>query len=231
MRKAAAETMKPLKSELQDAETLRELGSASVQIVHDLKNQLNGLKLYATFLRKRMEKSERPADELETIAKLIAGLERAATDMTLLVRYGRPLELRRQPGTDLARLARDAAGGARFDAQGGPYVGDFDPDLLAEALQNITAGGRSEARAGEGTASAGEGALEVRLRVEQTAGVRVGIVEWRGIFAPGVVEDPFRSLAGGAGLRLALAARVIRAHGGEVSHENGVARARLPLAR
>jgi len=228
VRKAAAETMKPLKSELQDAETLRELGSASVQIVHDLKNQLNGLKLYATFLRKRMEKSERPADELETIAKLIAGLERAATDMTLLVRYGRPLELRRQPGTDLARLARDAAGGARFEAQGGPYVGDFDPDLLAEALQNITAGGRSEARAGEG--AAGEGAAEVRLRVEQTAGVRVGIVEWRGVFAPGVVEDPFRGLAGGAGLRLALAARVIRAHGGEVSHENGVARARLPLA-
>ena len=69
--------MKPLKTELQDAETLRDLGGASVQIVHDLKNQLNGLKLYATFLRKRMEKSERPADEQETISKLIAGLERA----------------------------------------------------------------------------------------------------------------------------------------------------------
>ena len=79
--------MKPLKTELQDTETLVELGSASVQVVHDLKNQLNGLKLYATFLRKRMEKAERPADELETIGKLIAGLERGAGDMTLLVRY------------------------------------------------------------------------------------------------------------------------------------------------
>ena len=216
--------MKPLKSELQDAETLRELGSASVQIVHDLKNQLNGLKLYATFLRKRMEKSERPADELETITKLIAGLERAATDTTLLVRYGRPLELRRQPGTDLARLARDAAEGARFETDGGSYEGDFDPDLLAEALKNITAGGRVEARAGEGAA-------EVRLRREQAVGGRFGLVEWRGVFAPGAEEDPFRGLAGGAGLRLALAARVIRAHGGEVSHEGGVARARLPLQK
>ena len=212
--------MKPLKTESQDAETLRELGSASVQIVHDLKNQLNGLKLYATFLRKRMEKSQRPADALETITKLIAGLERAATDMTLLVRYGRPLELRRQPGTDLARLLADAAEGARVEAAGGSYEGDFDASLLAEALKNITAGGRGE----------GGGAAQIGLRQEQGAGGRVAVVEWRGVLGPGAPEEPFRGLAGGAGLRLALAAKIIRAHGGEVSHENGVARARLPLA-
>src|SRR5919112_4001040 len=122
--------MKPLKTEIQDAETLRELGSASVQVVHDLKNQLNGLKLYATFLRKRMEKAERPADELETIAKLIAGLERGANDMTLLVRYGRPLELRRQTGTDLARLLRESAEGARVETDvGDASEGECDPAL------------------------------------------------------------------------------------------------------
>ncbi|HYE64669.1 MAG TPA: hypothetical protein VD966_03740, partial [Pyrinomonadaceae bacterium] len=96
--------MRPLKSEAQDTNTLQELGRASAQIVHDLKNQLNGLKLYATFLRKRMEKSERPADERETIDKLITGLERAAADLTALVRYGRPVELRRQPGIDLFKI-------------------------------------------------------------------------------------------------------------------------------
>src|SRR5947209_259185 len=125
--------MKPLKTESQDAETLRDLGSASVQVVHDIKNQLNGLKLYATFLRKRMEKGERPADELETISKLIAGLERAAADMTLLVRYGRPLELRRQTGTDLARLLSDAMDGAPFKVAEGSYGGRFDSALPGEA--------------------------------------------------------------------------------------------------
>ena len=70
--------MKPLLTETHDAEALHELGRASVQVVHDLKNQINGLKLYATFLRKRMEKAERPADELETVAKLLAGPARAA---------------------------------------------------------------------------------------------------------------------------------------------------------
>src|SRR5919202_7113951 len=103
--------MKPLVSETQDVRTLQELGRASVQIVHDLKNQLNGLKLYATFLRKRMEKSGRPADEQETIDKLIAGLERAASDMTALVRYGRPLELRRQPQTNLLIILKNLESG------------------------------------------------------------------------------------------------------------------------
>src|ERR671917_210872 len=108
---AHAKGMKPLKSELQDTETLRDLGSASVQIVHDLKNQLNGLKLYATFLRKRIEKAGRPEDELETIGKLIQGLERAASDMTTLVRLGRPVELRRQPGVKLSSLLAEVSNG------------------------------------------------------------------------------------------------------------------------
>lgn len=216
--------MKPLKTELQDAETLQELGSASVQVVHDLKNQLNGLKLYATFLRKRMEKAERPADELETIAKLIAGLERGANDMTLLVRYGRPLELRRQPGTDLARLLRESAAGARVETDGDAFEGEFDPALLAEALKNITNGGRASAQGGED-----EGGAEVRLSREESAAS--AIVEWRGTPLAETDGDPFRSFTGGAGLRLALAARIIREHGGEVSNEGGVIRARLPLQK
>jgi signal transduction histidine kinase len=217
--------MKPLKSELQDEQTLRDLGSASVQIVHDLKNQLNGLKLYATFLRKRMEKSERPADELETIAKLMSGLERAATDMTLLVRYGRPVELRRKPGTDLARLLETAADPVPLKADaGGSYEGDFDSMLLAEALKNITTGGRGEAQTADG------GATEVRLHREEAATGGAAVVEWHGIALPDDEGDPFQSFAGGGALRMALAAKVIRAHGGEIARDGRVLRARLPLS-
>jgi signal transduction histidine kinase len=212
--------MKPLKTELQDAETLRDLGSASVQIVHDLKNQLNGLKLYATFLRKRMEKAERPADEQETLGKLISGLERAAADMNVLVRFGRALELRRQPGTDLARLVQDSAEGAHVECDGGPFEGDFDPALLAEALKNITAGAWGES-------GAPDGPRRVRLSGDGAGAV----VEWHGgaasVGPDG--EDLFRSLAGASGLRMALAAKIVRAHGGEVSSEGGRIRARLPL--
>lgn len=209
--------MKPLKTELQDAETLRDLGSASVQIVHDLKNQLNGLKLYATFLRKRMEKAERPADEQETLAKLISGLERAAAEMNILVRLGRAMELRRQPGTDLARLLQDSTDGAQVETDGGPFEGDFDPVLLAEALKNITAGALSESGDPRRVRLSGDG--------------KGAVVEWQGAADsdPEDGEDPFRSLAGAAGLRMALAAKIVRAHGGEVGREGGRIRARLPL--
>jgi signal transduction histidine kinase len=220
--------MKPLKTQAQDAETLRELGGASVQIIHDLKNQLNGLKLYATFLRKRLEKAERPADELDTLAKLIAGLERAAGDMTTLVRYGRGLELRPQ-SVDLARLVAEAADGAPFRNEAGLCEGEYDPMLLSEALKSITNGGR--AAGAEASAAAGvERAAEVILRREADGPSAAAVVEWRGgpsRDAGG--EDPFRAFAGGAGLRLALAAKIIRAHGGEVSYEAGVTRARLPI--
>lgn len=215
--------MKPLKLELQDEDTLRELGSASIQIVHDLKNQLNGLKLYATFLRKRMEKSERPPDELETIAKLIAGLERAAVDMTVLVRYGRPLELRRQPHTDLARVLENAAEGRAIERAEDSYEGEFDSSLLSEALRNITLRGHSN----DGTANAPESAPVIRLSSDGDAQTRRAVIEWAG--APDSSGDPFGNLAGGEGLRMALAAKIIRAHGGEVAQEAGVVRVHLPL--
>lgn len=206
----------------------------SVQIVHDLKNQLNGLKLYATFLRKRMEKSERPADEQETIGKLISGLERAAADMTTLVRFGRPLELRRQPRVDLVKILTNIAmsndlgpNKIRFESALETLEGEFDTATLAEALKTITAGAVSLR-----SAEADGPALLVQLRREETAGAGaaapMAIVEWRGVrLVDGV--DPFHSFVGSDGLRMSLAARIIAAHGGEASPAEGLLRVRLPL--
>src|SRR4026207_552041 len=98
--------MKASMSRTEDTESLQDLGRASIQIIHDLKNQLNGLKLYATFLRRRIEKTERPGDEQETIGKLINGLYRAAEDLSLIVRYGQPVELKKQAGVELDKVLR-----------------------------------------------------------------------------------------------------------------------------
>jgi hypothetical protein len=216
--------MKPLKTEIQDAETLRQVGAASVQIVHDLKNQLNGLKLYATFLKKRLEKSDRPSDEIETVGKIITGLERAASDMTVLVRLGRPLDVRQRPSTDLAALVAIATGDGRLEITGRGYEGDFDPALLEEALKTISA-----IAADGDSATTPSQPPETRLIREEESGHSHAVIEWRVFGKHGLPEDLFGGFAGCKGLRMALAARIIRAHRGEVGQTANTLTVRLPL--
>lgn len=228
--------MKPLISESADNEALLALGRASVQIVHDLKNQLNGLKLYATFLRKRCEKNERPADELETIQKLIRGLDRTAADLSLIVEYGQPVELKKQPGTDLGRIVREVAAGLKdslpangslhdhvvLDSESGAMVGEFDSALLADALKSISLGAMKIMANRKPNAS-----LQIRLKNEANGAKKDGVIEWDVLET--LDHNPFQSFAGSHEIRLSLAARIINAHGGSANCENGTLRVRLPL--
>jgi signal transduction histidine kinase len=225
--------MKPFLSESEDNHSLQALGRASVQIVHDLKNQLNGLKLYATFLRKRIEKGDRPADELETIQKLIAGIDRTAEDLSLLSEYGQPLALKKQGKTDLQNLVRGVVenvnGNAATEAApivietaNAPLVGEVDTVLLAEALKSISIGAVKmfENRKKESS-------LKLQLTSEQTGQRHDAIIDWHVLDS--VDHDPFHSFAGTDEIRMSLAARVIEAHGGSVERRNGLLRVRLPL--
>ena len=233
--------MKPLLSKSEDNEALRALGQASVQIVHDLKNQLNGLKLYATFLRKRLEKSERPADELETINKLIAGIDRTAKDVSLIVEYGRPVELKKQAGTDLEKIMRGVAaslnaenlsvrppvtgglsGALVVDAEPGPLIGEFDPLLMSEALKAISISAMKMLKG-----KAHESSLAIQMKGEAIESRRDGVIEWSVFDASD--HDPFHSFAGSNEIRLSLAARIIEAHGGSANRHNGALCVRLPL--
>lgn len=212
--RAAATTMKPLTLNEANNERLAELGRASVQIVHDLKNQLNGLKLYATFLRKRFQGRETATDELETIDKLMAGLERATADATVLVHYGRPLELRRQPFIKIRKLLQTLVTDDQLamTPQAGDAAGNFDVPLLTEAFRHIT----EYARANNGN----------DVDVSMTGDDAAARIEWRGVRVG--EENPFTSFIGGSGLRLALARRIIEEHGGSVAHTPASLIATLP---
>ena len=218
--------MKPLLSESEDQDALRTLGRASVQIVHDLKNQLNGLKLYATFLKKRLEKSERPGEELETINKILEGLDRSARDASLIADYGRPIQLKKQAGVDLEKIVRQSATGFASDiavnAPPAGFVGEFDPVLLAEALKSVSAGAQQII-----SAKAGDALLEIDLKDESAEGGRFGVIEWKTLDSS--EHDPFRSFAGSNEIRLALAAKVIEAHGGSAKRKQDALCVRLPL--
>ncbi|HEX8748369.1 MAG TPA: hypothetical protein VF717_14430 [Pyrinomonadaceae bacterium] len=214
--------MKPLKSEVTDSNTLEELGRASVQIVHDLKNQLNGLKLYATFLRKRMEKAQRPEDERETVEKLIQGLERAALDMTTLVRLGRPVELRRQPSVNLSPLLAEASNGTGvYGGDDESFRGEFDAAALSEAFKAIHTGAQSLSPNKDEAQP-----LEVFIKRVESEAMPQALIEWRGLKT---ATDPFHTYAGSDALRMSLAAKIIEAHGGEARYEANTLSVRLPI--
>jgi len=199
--------MKTAMSSPEETERLQDLGRASMQIVHDLKNQLNGLKLYATFLRRRIEKGERPSDEQETIVKLIGGLDRAADDLSIIVKYGQPVELKKQPGFEVDKVLSTIC--SNLDSQivwkgkSDGVQGDFDHFKLTDALKWVSLGALKHRKTDDG-----EG--EITVTAENDSGQAV--VEWSGLRE--LNHDPFRSFAGSDEVKLALAAKIIEAHGG-----------------
>ncbi|HKS08532.1 MAG TPA: hypothetical protein VJS13_03230 [Pyrinomonadaceae bacterium] len=217
-------------SKMEDSETLQDLGRASIQIVHDLKNQLNGLKLYATFLRRRIEKTERPEDERETIAKLMMGLDRAASDLATIVEYGRKIELKKQPGFEVQKVLRTVC--STFDGQGSEIVmdsssdstpGSFDPLKLTDAFKWISA-------AAIKNRLPNEDGLEAKPVLVKVAAVdnKDAIIEWSGLRK--IDHDPFHSFMGSEEIRLALAAKIIEAHGGSAKLAEDRFVVQLPLS-
>ncbi|HEV8371437.1 MAG TPA: hypothetical protein VGQ39_26065 [Pyrinomonadaceae bacterium] len=220
--------MKPLSTRFDDRSTLQDLGRASIQIVHDLKNQLNGLKLYATFLRRRIERSERPEDEHETIMKLIAGLDRAASDLSTIVQFGREIELKRQPGFDIQKVMRSIC--SRLDTIAAPVIceaemvpitGDFDPTRLTDAFNWISEGALIHRN------REGNGVIAVSVKKEDTNDKAT--IEWSGLTA--VDHDPFRSFAGSDEIRMSLAAKIVEAHGGSAEYQDRHFVVTLPLSQ
>ena len=197
-----------------------------MQIVHDLKNQLNGLKLYATFLRRRIEKNERPGDEQETIGKLIQGLDRAADDLSTIVKYGQPVELKKQPGVEVDKVLRGVCatvneGGSQIvlDSSPDPIQGDLDLFKLTDAFKWLCAGAMKHKQNQD---EAGE------ISVTTKSSDGAAVIEMSGL--RDLDHDPFRSFAGSDEIKLALAAKIIEAHGGSVKFIDRKFVVELPLS-
>src|SRR5262245_3708020 len=218
--------MKASMSRIEDTESLQDLGRASIQSVHDLKNQLNGLKLYATFLRRRIEKSERPGDEQETIGKLISGLDRAASDLSMIVELGRDVELKKQPGFEVAKVLRSLCSSfQQHDAQVvcetdvDSIQGNFDHSKLTEALRSMFAGAIKFKHKEDGAEA---------VKVSIKASDNNAVIEWSGLRP--LDHDPFRTFAGSDEIRLSLAKKIIEAHGGSTNMADHKLVVVLPLS-
>jgi light-regulated signal transduction histidine kinase (bacteriophytochrome) len=213
--------MKTAMSRPEETDRLQDLGRASMQIVHDLKNQLNGVKLYATFLRRRIEKGDRPADEQETIVKLIGGLDRAAEDLAMIVRYGQPVELKKQSGVEVDKVLRSACSSVdesivcKTDSD--VVQGTVDHFKLTDAFKWLCTGALKHRQMDDGADITVSG----KLTSDQA------VIEWAGLRQ--LDHDPFRSFAGSDEIKLALAAKIIEAHGGSAKFIDKKFVVELPL--
>jgi hypothetical protein len=158
---------------------------------------------------------------------LVTGLDRAANDLSLIVQYGRPVELKKQPGFDVQKALRSIC--SRLNQNAAPIVcdadaesllGNLDPTKLTDAFSWIS-----------------EGAVKFRPDGDSDTPVKVSVmrdvgdqarIEWSG-FAT-IDHDPFRSFAGSDEIRMSLAAKIIEAHGGSVQHDQNRFLATLPLS-
>jgi hypothetical protein len=147
-------------------------------------------------------------------------------DMSLLSRFGKPLELKRQKGLNLVkvveRLSEFEGLQVNIPANCTVLSIEADPTALREALKTITLGAL-----GLGTKDTSDQA-SVTLSTDFSISPPIAILEWDGINGSDL-SDPFNSFAGSEGIRMSFAARIIAGHGGTASREADRLFVRLPL--
>jgi len=224
---ALAEMQEDVLTALRERSRLASLGEALAKISHDLRNMLSTGQLMAD----RLEMSRDPL-VARTLPKLIASLDRAISLCQRTLDYGgaeeTAPELRQ---VRLRALTREVAEGLGLDidAGSGPGSGGVrcridipeqhtvlaDPEQLYRVLANLM---RNAAEA----ISAGGGPGEIGVEIAGTGGGQVIRVHDTGPGMPAKALEnlfkPFRGgmRRGGAGLGLAIAQELVRAHGGEL---------------
>src|SRR5262249_21971653 len=144
-----------------------ETGRMAARLIHDFKNQLGGLKLYAAYLQKRFPDN---AEGMEVAEKIARGLNEMAEQAAILNKLCRPLELRMEIDDPAPVVEQVVSGlGPRASAKrvkmtcdlepGAPQF-PFDSRQIGEALEAIIS------RAVDASPEDGEIAISLRRRGE-----------------------------------------------------------------
>lgn len=206
-----------MEEQLREQEAMARAGELTAGIVHEVRNGLGTITGYARMV-------ERGAPDAGTAAAR-AILDECATLETVARRFADFVKLERLKlaETDLARLAsrvvaREHRGhervAVRLAGLEAPLVVTADEELLERALENVVRNAFQAAAAAGG---------HVEVRGDRVAGGVVLSVSDDGPgFAadhPGEVRPFYTTRAGGLGLGLPLARKIVLLHGGELTLE------------
>ncbi|MEO6724118.1 MAG: HAMP domain-containing sensor histidine kinase [Blastocatellia bacterium] len=207
---------------------MAEIGRATNRLIHDFKNQIGGLKLYAAYLKKRFARHEDWADwteGLEITDKIIQSLNEMTANASLVTKLTRPLELRliEEDFVPLVKQALDefqpqaAARGVKVNAKFAVTQSRFplDSQQMREALNTLLVRAADLSAAG-GTVNvvmeagqAGEGQLLLSISNEG----EVLSEQQRQAFFDFLTNERLNQTS----LKMALARRIIELHGGQAA--------------
>jgi two-component system sensor histidine kinase HydH len=219
-----------LRDRLERERRLAALGEMSAVLAHEIRNPLASLKGHAQLLEESLPEGTGDRDKAGRVVREAVRLERLTSDLLQFVRTG-SIDRRETDPAALLREAVEEAGADRIDLRvdGAPPVWPLDADRLRQALSNllrnaVQAGGEGSRVAAEATVDGGRLWFVVRDRGE---GIPPGERER--------VFEPFHTTrVRGTGLGLAVARRVVEAHGGTIEvrdREGGGAEFRVGIPR
>lgn len=196
---------------------LETLGRMAANLAHEIRNPLGGIQLYASLLKRDLEKDADKVRVLDRILGAIAGLDALVEDM---LAFGREVEPKKhlQPfaplverALDLLRGAIDAKG-VRVEVRVDGAEAEMDGEMMQRVFLNIAGNAVQAVAPGGRLTVAGEG-RSIRF-ADDGPGIAPEILEK--LFTPFLT-----SKTKGTGLGLAIAHKIVEAHGGTIGATNG----------
>jgi len=216
--------VKKLEEELRRSERLAALGKMAAGVAHELRNPLSSIKGLALVLKSRFQEEN---SDRETATILVQEVERLNRSISELLDYARPQQLKKDD-FDIVKLLNKAVSLIRIDAEtaGVELRTNFekelpllngDEDKLTQVLLNLLLNGIQAMEDG-GTLDLRAGATDRKIEIVVTdTGCGISEKDLGRVFDPYFTTKP-----DGTGLGMAMSAKIIEEHGGEIHLQSKV---------
>jgi two-component system, NtrC family, sensor histidine kinase HydH len=216
--------VKKLEEELRRSERLAALGKMAAGVAHELRNPLSSIKGLALVLQSRFREDN---EDRETATILVQEVERLNRSISELLVYARPQQLKKSI-IDITRVLNKSVSLMRIDAEtagvelltffqdGLPSI-NADEDKLTQVILNLLLNGIQSMEDG-GTLDIRVGATDRKIEIMVTdSGCGISEDDLGRVFDPYFTTKP-----DGTGLGMAMSAKIIEEHGGEIRLQSKV---------